>query len=733
MDERKPSGRYQLHIEGEIAYGFFGSDKDQFHTWRSWEGQRLDPAEIKRNHEWYKKRQRQEEAAQERKYKRNAAWLTKAYSGMAPATSHPYGVKKGLSSLPMARIRRKGNILCLPIVYLTSRKTVWGLQQISERGDKWFIAGSKKKGGFIPLAGPKEDWARIYICEGYSTGVSIREATSRPVICAVDAGNIQPVAEAFRAEYPDATIIIAADNDQWPSDKWPLGKAWINTGVTRARAAAGKIGAFIAAPEFEPEHHAKKPTDWNDYACIYGSEALKSQLEAVATNRPQEARESQSPDCVPPAPPPSQSQHISSVLTPDEERWLIEEANLRKKGGNMGFCDKDHSAHNALIYLSYHPKWAGTFVYDEFAHEARVIKALPWDNATTFRWRTITDMDLTQLRALVWADSFTNMKIGSNKEMKDILDVVARRCAVHPVRDYFNALRWDGEDRLYRWIAEYCRPTGGDPDYMAVIGACFFKAAVKRIFVPGTFHKQMLVLEGAQDASKSTLFRTLATFNGVSYFTDAVGFKHIDNPYLASFLSGKLIVEFAELDGMTIANRTRIKGWITQTDDVMQPKHKMQVESFPRQYVLAGSTNEASWMNDPTGGVRFWPVRCGDIDIEGIEAVKEQLWAEAVARVKSGELHYIPKEDEVYKKMLIEQAVRYEGNIWDVPIAEFVKYKEDVTTEEVLKEALFIDIERWTRSNRALVCDCLRGLGFQDKSVWDKTTGKTTRKWVRAA
>ena len=47
---------------------------------------------------------------------------------------------------------------------------------------------------------------------------------------------------------------------------------------------------------------------------------------------------------------------------------------------------------------------------------------------------------------------------------------------------------------------------------------------------------------------------------------------------------------------------------------------------------MISTTNLDDWGKDETGGRRFWPCRCdGEIDLAGIEAVRDQLWAEAVA------------------------------------------------------------------------------------------------------
>ena len=71
----------------------------------------------------------------------------------------------------------------------------------------------------------------VRLCEGWATGASLHEATGLPVVAAMDAGNLGPVAELLRRSYPDAAITIVADNDDKPGRE-------INPGVTAATKAA---------------------------------------------------------------------------------------------------------------------------------------------------------------------------------------------------------------------------------------------------------------------------------------------------------------------------------------------------------------------------------------------------------------------------------------------------------------------------------------------------------------
>jgi putative DNA primase/helicase len=59
----------------------------------------------------------------------------------------------------------------------------------------------------------------VIIAEGLATALSVQQfRPDATIIAAIDAGNLLPVAQVMRQRYPDAQIIIAADNDIKPGE-----------------------------------------------------------------------------------------------------------------------------------------------------------------------------------------------------------------------------------------------------------------------------------------------------------------------------------------------------------------------------------------------------------------------------------------------------------------------------------------------------------------------------------
>ena len=173
------------------------------------------------------------------------------------------------------------------------------LQFIAADGTKRMMPGGMKAGCmhaldpgkelFDPkseLGSPSEKLSgAIVVAEGYATAASVHEAVKRPVVCAFDAHNLKPVAEALRSKYPEAKIVIAADDDR------AKGHA---VGLQKAAEAAKAVGGEFVSPRFTEAEKAKGLTDYNDLARSRGKEAVREELApALGLGPKQEAKQEQ--------------------------------------------------------------------------------------------------------------------------------------------------------------------------------------------------------------------------------------------------------------------------------------------------------------------------------------------------------------------------------------------------------------------------------------------------------
>ena len=116
--------------------------------------------------------------------------------------------------------------------------TLHGLQFIGPDGVKRFKTGTAVAGCYHAIGKPN---GKILIAEGYATGATLHEITGYAVACAFNAGNLKPVAEALRVKYPNAELVLCADDDHLIDG---------NPGLTKATEAARAVGGLLAVPVF---------------------------------------------------------------------------------------------------------------------------------------------------------------------------------------------------------------------------------------------------------------------------------------------------------------------------------------------------------------------------------------------------------------------------------------------------------------------------------------------------
>jgi predicted P-loop ATPase len=227
------------------------------------------------------------------------------------------------------------------------------------------------------------------------------------------------------------------------------------------------------------------------------------------------------------------------------------------------------------------------------------------------------------------------------------------------------------------------------------IGPRYLISAVARIFQPGAQVDHVLVLEGPQGKMKSTALRKLAIRD--QWFSDRL--SPISSKDAAIEITGVLFVEIAEMHALIKAAASASKSFITRRHDRFRWPYGKHLGSLPRQCVFAATINPPSdgqYLDDPTGARRFWPVAVrGTIDIAGLVQVRDQLWAEAVARFRSGSPWWL-ETPELEALATAEQVKRFVADPWQVPIERWLENRTDVSIAEVLV-ALGLPVERHTQ------------------------------------
>jgi len=209
------NGAYKLHLDGARPAGYFEDFKRGIKTtWKADQPAKpLTDAErrqLKQQQQEYAAKKAAEAQAREEGYKtaaERARWIWHHATPISDSSQHPHLVSKRIQ--PHGARLYRGR-LTYPL-YDQSRELV-SLRYIYADGTKRPLPGAKKPGAF-GIIGQVKTGDVLLIAEGFSTAASLHEATGHPVFIAVDCCNLEATARAVRHLYPDAKIIVCADND----------------------------------------------------------------------------------------------------------------------------------------------------------------------------------------------------------------------------------------------------------------------------------------------------------------------------------------------------------------------------------------------------------------------------------------------------------------------------------------------------------------------------------------
>lgn len=370
---------------------------------------------------------------------------------------------------------------------------------------------------------------------------------------------------------------------------------------------------------------------------------------------------------------------------------------------------------NFRCMINMHPDMAGVFRWNDIAGDVFLLNKPPWGNEN-WKPRAMVEGDI--VNTIIWLEhqGLTPKK----NDARDVIRGIALENKYNPIRDYLDALVWDGVPRLQGGMYEGESIDPLSVEYMGapsnpIFGKLVTKwhiAAVARAYKPGTKVDSMIVLEGTQSRYKSTYLRIMATINGIEYFADSVG--DITSANSIMLLQGCWLVEIAELAGLQKREVQHIKAWLSRTTDAFVPKYESQRREVPRNYVIAGTHNPSGhgYLKDPTGERRFWPVPINKIEIQKVTRDRDQIWAEAVTLYKQGVTHWLDAAESLELDKINSE--RQVSDPWVYKIDETLRGCSSVSMIRLI-ESLGIPIAQQNEATVRRIGEHLYKLGFREK------------------
>ncbi|CEN81234.1 virulence-associated E family protein [Paraclostridium sordellii] len=310
----------------------------------------------------------------------------------------------------------------------------------------------------------------------------------------------------------------------------------------------------------------------------------------------------------------------------------------------------------------------GKIAYNLFSNRTMVKGDLPW--------RSVSD----KVRGDIWQDSddanlrvYIDITYGivAPYKINDGLAIIEKKNKYHPIIDYLNSNTWDKISRVDTLMIDYLGAE--DCEYTRSITRKMLVAAVSRVFNPGIKFDYMLVLVGRQGIGKSYIINLL----GREWYSDSLNTVYGKEAY--EQLQNAWILEMAELSATKKADAEAIKHFISKTEDSYRQAYGRRVDTFKRQCVFFGTTNENEFLKDRTGNRRYWPLMVGvnkplknlfkDLNKNEIN----QIWAEALYLYKCGEKLIL--EGDVEREANLKQEQHLESNSKEGMIREFLNMK----------------------------------------------------------
>ncbi|WP_363322356.1 VapE domain-containing protein [uncultured Gilliamella sp.] len=343
------------------------------------------------------------------------------------------------------------------------------------------------------------------------------------------------------------------------------------------------------------------------------------------------------------------------------------------------------------------------------------------------QWQTFTDADYSRLRIGLEKGGFKPI---GRELIRDIVLLVADESPFDSATEWLSRLKWDGVPRIKTFLSDYFNADANE--YTEAVSQYLWTALAGRVLEPGIKADMVPILVGEQGCGKSTGVAAISP--SPDYFCE-VSFAEKDDD-LARKMRGRLVGEIGELRGLHSKELETIKAFITRTHENWIPKYREFATQFPRRLVFVGTTNQDEFLSDDTGNRRFLPVRVSNVNVKGVKANRDQLWAEAKQAFADSGIQFSAAErlaasehDQYMIKDVWQETVSRWLNEPDITTGEKPIDKNYLTASEVLRWAIGLDLKNIGRREEIRISKNLQELGY--KKTVTKVEGKSLRVFAK--
>jgi putative DNA primase/helicase len=217
-------------------------------------------------------------------------------------------------------------------------------------------------------------------------------------------------------------------------------------------------------------------------------------------------------------------------------------------------------------------------------------------------------------------------------DMMDHITIVANENHYHPVRDWIDAVEWDGVSRMNDYYATLVSDTEIHEDPAAyefikeVMMRKWAMSAVAALYHYNFSCEGVLVIHGEQAAGKTSwVMNLLPPAYQTIWFKDAVVLDTNNKDSLYKGLS-TWVTELGELDAtLKRSDLEALKGFVTEKVDYIRPPYERKSNKYQRRTVFLGTVNQLRFLSDDENR-RFWTVSVSNIIPPAFDI--QQFWAE---------------------------------------------------------------------------------------------------------